>query len=60
MKGLQSSGDLAKNIFQVHGVGGDGARRQIRQRPDADVFLVTGAVPCRYWARELMALGYEV
>lgn len=63
--------DLAKNVFQVHGVGGDGAavlRRKLRRGRVLTFF--SGLSPCligieacsgaHYWARELTGLGHEV
>ena len=62
--------DLAKNVFQVHGVAADGAvvvRRQLRRGQVLAFFQSIG--PClvgieacasaHYWARELMALGHD-
>ncbi len=63
--------DLAKNVFQVHGVAADGKviiRRQVRR---ADVIpLFAGLPPClvgmeacasaHHWAREISALGHTV
>src|SRR5487761_2052525 len=63
--------DLAKNVFQVHGVDADGKviiRRQVRR---ADVIpLFAGLPPClvgmeacasaHHWAREIAALGHTV
>lgn len=63
--------DLAKNVFQVHGVDGDGRvvlRRRLRR---AEVLKVFGSLaPClvgmeacassHYWAREIGRLGHEV
>ena len=63
--------DLAKHVFQVHGVDADGAtvlRKQIR-RSQLLVFFsrlprcVVGLEACatsHYWGRELSALGHEV
>lgn len=63
--------DLAKNVFQVHGVDAEGmivCRRQLR-RPQVLVFF-SRLAPClvameacagaHYWARELTAVGHEV
>src|SRR4051794_11557444 len=63
--------DLAKSIFQVHGVAADGTvavRRRLRRR-DVPGFLA-GLPPClvgieasrsaHYWGRELAALGHTV
>ena len=64
--------DIAKSVFQVHGVDRDGAvvvRRRLR-RSRVLPFFATVVEPCRigieacatghYWARELGALGHEV
>jgi transposase len=63
--------DLAKNVFQVHGVDATGEvviRKQLRRRQVLPFFGKLG--PCligmeacassHYWARELGALGHEV
>jgi transposase len=63
--------DLAKSVFQVHGVAADGTvavRRRLRRR-DVPV-LFAGLPPClvgieasrsaHHWARELAALGHTV
>jgi len=62
--------DLAKNLFQVHGVadGSVAVRRRLRRR-DVPAFFA-GLPPClvgieasrsaHYWARELAALGHTV
>src|SRR5271165_4334599 len=60
--------DLAKNVFQVHGIGADGGvlvRRQLRRGQVLTFF--TSLAPClvgmeacasaHHWARELMTLG---
>jgi transposase len=63
--------DLAKNVFQVHGVSADGrvvVRRQFRR---AEVLKFFSALPpclvgmeacasAHPWARELIAIGHEV
>jgi len=63
--------DIAKNVFQVHGVdetGGVVLRRQVRRR---QVFQLFGKLPAclvgigacataHHWARELARLGHEV
>ena len=63
--------DVAKNVFQVHGVDESGAvvlRRRLR-RPEVIAFFsqlprcLVGLEACsasHYWARELIALGHEV
>ena len=63
--------DLAKNVFQVHGVDSEGMtvlRKQLR-RAQVLVFFsrlprcLVGMEACatsHYWARELRALGHEV
>ena len=63
--------DLAKNVFQVHGVDASGKtviRRQLRRRQVIPFF--TDLAPCligleacatsHHWARTLQALGHEV
>jgi transposase len=63
--------DIAKNVFQVHGVDGQGRtvlRRQVRRNQLLQLF--GGLHPCligieacataHHWARELGALGHEV
>ena len=63
--------DLAKNVFQVHGVNADGVvivRRRLRRAQVGTYFA--GLQPClvgmeacgtsHFWARELIALGHEV
>jgi len=63
--------DLAKNVFQVHGVASDGAvlvRRQLRRTQVLDFFralspCLVGIEACasaHHWGRELIALGHEV
>ncbi len=63
--------DLAKNVFQVHGVDGSGesvVRRQLRRSQVLPFFktlppCLVGMEACatsHYWAREIMALGHEV
>ncbi len=63
--------DLAKNVFQVHGVDAEGAvvvRRQLRRRQVLAFFkklppCLVGMEACataHYWAREIVALGHEV
>jgi transposase len=63
--------DLAKNVFQLHGVGPDGAvvlRQKLRRAQMIPFFAKLG--PClvgmeacgtaHHWAREIRALGHEV
>ena len=63
--------DLAKNVFQVHGIGADGEvviRRQLRRSQVLPFFeklspCLVGMEACasaHHWARELGALGHEV
>ena len=63
--------DLAKNVFQVHGVTASGAiviRRQLRRRQVLRFFekqppCLVGMEACassHYWAREIAARGHEV
>ena len=63
--------DLAKNVFQIHGVDGLGEtviRRQLRRRQMIPFFrklspCLIGVEACptsHYWARELQALGHTV
>jgi transposase len=63
--------DIAKNVFQVHGVDADGqpeVRRQLRRSQVLKFFAalepcLVGLEACatsHYWARELAALGHEV
>ena len=63
--------DLAKHVFQVHGVDADGAtvlRKQLRRSQLLAFFsqlprCLVGMEACatsHYWARELSALGHEV
>lgn len=63
--------DLAKNVFQVHAVGCDGAvlvRRKLRRAEVIRFFTdlptcLVGMEACasaHHWGRELMALGHEV
>jgi transposase len=63
--------DLAKSVFQVHGVDASGKtviRRQLRRRQVLPVFkklpaCLVGIEACasaHYWAREISALGHEV
>ncbi len=63
--------DLAKSVFQVHGISATGEvviRRQLRRRQVIGFFKklapcligVEACPSCHYWARELSALGHEV
>ena len=63
--------DLAKHVFQVHGVDADGTpvlRKQLRRSQMLAFFsrlpsCLVGLEACataHYWARELAALGHEV
>jgi hypothetical protein len=63
--------DLAKNVFQVHGVDAEGTtvlREQLRRAQLLAFFsrlprCLVGMEACataHYWARELRALGHEV
>ena len=63
--------DLAKNVFQVHGVdaaGGVVVRRQLRRGQVLPFFkkqppCLVGMEACatsHYWAREIAGLGHEV
>src|SRR6201987_5813922 len=63
--------DLAKHVFQVHGVDAEGAtvlRKQLRRAQVLAFFsrlprCLVGMEACataHYWARELSALGHEV
>jgi len=63
--------DIAKSVFQVHGVDASGSvvvRRQLRR---AELLKYFGSVPpclvgmeacgsAHYWARQIVALGHEV
>jgi transposase len=72
MKEVSTIGlDLAKNVFQVHGVDGSGRtviRRQLRRGQVLPFFkrlppCLVGMEACatsHYWAREIVALGHEV
>ena len=63
--------DLAKNVFQVHGITRDGTvafSRSLRRAQMSSFFerlepCLIGMVACgssHYWARELSKLGHEV
>src|SRR5690606_30349286 len=62
--------DLAKSVFQIHGVGPDGSvevRRKLRRSELLTYFTrqspcLVGMEACggaHYWAREIAALGHE-
>jgi len=62
--------DLAKSVFQIHGVDGDGAivvRRSLRRSQVLDFFrrlpaCLVGLEACassHHWAREIAALGHD-
>lgn len=63
--------DIAKNVFQVHGIDGEGRPVLCRKvRRDRLLTLFAGLAPClvgleacataHHWARELTALGHRV
>ena len=63
--------DLARNVFQVHGVGTEGAvvcRRQLRRsqvlmflaRPDPCLVGMEACAGAHHWARELAGPGHVV
>ena len=63
--------DLARNVFQVHGVDAEGTivcRRQLRRsqvlvffaRLDPCLVGMEACAGAHHWARELAALGHEV
>jgi transposase len=63
--------DIAKNVFQIHGIDAAGEvviRRQLRRRQVLAFFrkqpsCLVGMEACatsHHWAREIMALGHEV
>ena len=63
--------DLAKNVFQVHGIAATGdiiVRRRLRRSQVREFFAslkscLIGMEACgtaHFWARELVALGHEV
>lgn len=71
MKIIRIGLDLAKNVFQVHGVdmqSKTGLRRQLRRNQMLEFFrkqspCLVGMEACasaHYWARTLMAMGHEV
>jgi transposase len=62
--------DIAKNVFQVHGVNKEGEvvlRRRLRRSEVLRLFTeikaaIAGIEACHtahYWARELVALGHD-
>jgi hypothetical protein len=70
-RGYYDGLDLAKHVFQVHGVDAEGAtvlRKQLRRAQVLGFFsrlppCLVGLEACataHYWARELHALGHEV
>jgi transposase len=63
--------DLAKNVFQVHGVDAEGrvvARRKLRRAKGREFFAelrpcLIGMEACgtaHFWAREVIAMGHQV
>ncbi len=72
MKEISTIGlDIAKNVFQVHGVDGKGAvveKRQIKRSAMLDCFAklkpcLVGIEACataHYWGRELSKMGHDV
>jgi transposase len=63
--------DLAKNVFQVHGIDAEGKVLVHKQLRRADVLRFFGGLPpclvgmeacatAHYWARELTKLGHTV
>ena len=63
--------DIAKNVFQIHGIDGSGepvVRRQLKRRQVLSFFArlpacLVGLEACatsHHWARELEKLGHEV
>ena len=63
--------DIAKSVFQVHGINGAGEviiRRQLKRRQVLAFFsrlpaCLVGMEACatsHYWARELVTLGHDV
>jgi len=62
--------DLAKSVFQVHGIDEAGGVTRKRLRRSQMLTFFAGLPPClvgmeacataHYWARELRALGHEV
>ncbi len=71
MKGKTVGIDVAKNVFQVHGVDEDGKvvlRKQLRRSQVMEFFAqrppcLVGMEACgsaHHWARRLMKIGYTV
>lgn len=63
--------DIAKNVFQVHGVDGEGRavlRRKVKRdqlltllgRPEPCLIGIEACATAHHWARQLEALGHEV
>ena len=63
--------DIAKNVFQVHGVDAEGhavIRKQLRRRQVLKFFVklspcligIEACATAHHWARELRKLGHEV
>lgn len=63
--------DIAKNVFQVHGVDGEGRavlRRKVKRdqlltllgRPEPCLIGIEACATAHHWARQLQALGHEV
>lgn len=63
--------DIAKNVFQVHGVDGEGRavlRRKVERdqlltllgRPEPCLIGIEACATAHHWARQLQALGHEV
>jgi transposase len=70
MQAIRVGLDVAKNVFQVHGVAADGTivvRRRLRRQEVLPFFAqlpscLVGLEACRashHWARELIALGHD-
>ena len=68
---LRSGWDLAKNLFQVHGIASEGktvVRRTLRRKEVLEFFAkrepcLVGIEACgtaHYWAREIERFGHEV
>ena len=55
--------DLAKHVFQVHGIDQNGQvliRRQLRRGELTCLIGMEACSTAHFWARELAALGHEV